>query len=465
LEEVIMVRLRYLLVLLSLAASAAETRADEKPDRRADADRLLRLHKALRAWLARDLPPDQLARNQDYADLTVAFGLARLGQAEASRALLRPAAERLGKLDEVHRCLAQAFVYRTEQALAGRPHTGPLPAEVFKPLDTPEKPTSAKLQRYMVNRMREYSRILEPQERVDPYASWTTRDDRLLTELTELQEVRDRAALEKRIRQMLDAAEKERRDLKTRLTVLAGVLPLAPRVSEPFTAELLGRVAPLLKEQQDAGGAAVLMRQPALLEESLALAGDINRADLAKDLAARAAGWLASRQKERQLDLAGGLPDQALSTLRKLGLRDEARRLLTGLTPLLPRGKELDALRSSYERRWPAALQSLLQLASGWLALGESSEATPVLDEARALLFPGRDVPAEGRLLPVEYTRLASSYAAAVGQFPPAERLERLEELFTRMEKIPDRLTTQTHYSRLHLMIAEVAVLAVARPD
>jgi cellulose synthase operon protein C len=455
-----------LLSCLSAAGGREGPLAEEQPGKRGDslkqqADHLARLHRTMHTWLARDLAPDQLAFNQDYADLIVAFGLARLGQTESCRALLRPATGRLDRKDEVHRTLSRAFGYRIEQLLEGQPHTGSLPAVVFRPITDLEARGEGKIQRYSVDRMRNFSRILEPQERVDPYLPWAARVDGLMGELAALQGMLDREVLEKRIRQWLEATQGE----KTRLSVLAGVLPLTTRVGEKFAVELLGQVVPLLQEQKDTTEFDVLVNQAALLERALALAADIKKPDLVKDLAGRAAIWLEARHKEARLDLAVGLADQALSTLSRMKMREEALRLLGRVNPLLPRGKDLEELRSRYGSRWSAAVRTLLNLASGWISLGKTDKATPVLNEARTLLFPPQGAPAKRRLAPVACARLACSYVAAVGRLPLAERSDRLAELFNKMEKLPDTFTTSKHFSLLHLMILEAAVLGFARSD
>jgi hypothetical protein len=47
----------------------------------------------------------------------------------------------------------------------------------------------------------------------------------------------------------------------------------------------------------------------------------------------------------------------------------------------------------------------------------------------------------------------------------PTEAKKRLEELFTKLAKVPDTYTTATHYSRYHLMILEAAVLGLTAGD
>src|SRR5437764_13522882 len=59
-----------------------------------------------------------------------------------------------------------------------------------------------KLAKYVVDRMREQSRIMEPQEKPDPYADWTKHGDAMKKELAELHTIRDPNKLADRIRKL-----------------------------------------------------------------------------------------------------------------------------------------------------------------------------------------------------------------------------------------------------------------------
>src|SRR5205814_1676635 len=77
-----------------------------------------------------------LQQTASYIDLLFAFGFARLGEAGAARALVRQAAAALeASGSEAHTFLSAAFRYRIDQVLAGKPHTGPLPAALSDQLD------------------------------------------------------------------------------------------------------------------------------------------------------------------------------------------------------------------------------------------------------------------------------------------------------------------------------------------
>ena len=105
-------------------------------------DWLLRLPELVRRWVHRvnrnglDAKPED---TEGYASLILAYGLARLGEADECRTLLLRAKELLGHRDDVHGFLMEAFVYRIEQALAGKPPGGPLPPEYHEHLEAMER--------------------------------------------------------------------------------------------------------------------------------------------------------------------------------------------------------------------------------------------------------------------------------------------------------------------------------------
>jgi hypothetical protein len=133
-----------------------------------------------------------MGQTSAYFDLMFAFGYARLGNESGARELLAGASERLNssvpdrssvieqgkkkwvevvpRNDPAHQLLAKGFTYRIEQALAGMPHQGTLPADILSTLDEWEH--SRRIEQnhhhYIVERVRSESRILEL-TRVDPY--------------------------------------------------------------------------------------------------------------------------------------------------------------------------------------------------------------------------------------------------------------------------------------------------------
>src|SRR5262245_37343270 len=73
---------------------------DEKPAQTAETLRQLR--KPVQEWLERDIAEKTLRENRAYAGLILAFGLARAGDTDEAKKLLREAAVVLEKGDPAH---------------------------------------------------------------------------------------------------------------------------------------------------------------------------------------------------------------------------------------------------------------------------------------------------------------------------------------------------------------------------
>ena len=124
-------------------------------------------------------------------------------------------------------------------------------------------------------------------------------------------------------------------------------------------------------------------------------------------------------------------------------------------------GGDLAAERRRRPQAWPLTLRRLLTLAGGWFYVGRDGPAADVLDEARRLLFAPAPPVEQQR----QQTELACAYAAALGQAPVRPALDRVEELFRRLQGVGDNYVTNTHYSLSRLRLVEAAVRAVVNDD
>jgi hypothetical protein len=132
--------------------------------------------------------------------------------------------------------------------------------------------------------------------------------------------------------------------------------------------------------------------------------------------------------------------------------------VLRGATPA-----ELKKKHASKPEAWGAVLQTLLNLAAGWLTFGRHEKAAPILDEARNELLN----PSAVKLGAKEYTELARAYVTALGQGPSETGLARITELFRKMDdkKLTNTWTTAQYYSRFHLNLVEDTVRAIVSDD
>ncbi|MBA4066609.1 MAG: hypothetical protein C0501_23475 [Isosphaera sp.] len=460
-------------------------------------DKAGELHAEVRRWVERSARAqaqggDHLLRNLPYVDLLFAYALARLQEGTRAGALVEDARRELEKpvpaawQDPRHfeavvaavtqNFLFKAYKYRVDQVLAGLPRTGPLAAELVAELEdirakgkaggTNNPFTRAE---YVINRLREQSRVIEPQERLDPYALFTRTQDALRKELSDLHAVRDPARLADRVRRLYRQGAGGGAPREVQQEVLHETLLLAPRAGEGFAVELLQYVPAALAGGPGPGPAEspyATRRLGELLERALFLAGHFDRGDLVKGLVDEFAGLVAARPEEARFNLINVVAGQCLRSLKKLGLRDEIDRLLTRLHAEVLRGATPAELRRRHAARpeaWGAALQTLLNLAAGWLTFGLQDRAAPILDEARTELLGS----GAAKFQPKDYTPLARAYVAALGQGPSESGLARITELFRKMDekKINNNWTTAQYYSRYHLNLVEEVVRAVVSDD
>lgn len=471
-------------------------------------EKVLDLHGAARRW------SDGVAVNKPYVDLLFAFALAKLGEATAATTLLDQAGKVLvtpepadwgshAKFDDTVRSLAnnllfRGFKYRVERALRAEPTGGPLPPDVLATADALEargnelaarakaKPQAGgpsqtdpppKRARYVFNRMRQDSHVLEPDEQRDPYAVFTAEQlDPMHRAVLDLGAVRDPAALAEKARRMYRQGHPGKPVEEVRFELLHEVMMLSPRAGEAFSVELLAAVPAVLKSPAAAGGKppdsdGVLKKQGQLLERSLFVAAHFGRADTVRGLVGEFTALLRAKPEAARVKLINFAAGPSLRSLRKLGMRDEIDRLLTQIQSEVLRGATLAELRNRYSTgpiTWRSVLQTLLNLATGWLASGLDDHAAPILDAARAEVLRSLAVPPPTPPAPhKDVVELTRAYVAACGQARSGAGLARIAELFEKADPaaVPNSWTGNICYSRLHLMVVEEVVLALVNDD
>src|SRR5205807_6973924 len=127
---------------------------------------------------------------------------------------------------EVHTFLYNAFEFRVRQALEGRPHAGPLPQEQMEYLAHMDR-----MPRYVIDRLRQHSYILEPNSRVDPYRVWVPRSE-LDKALAELADVHDKKEIIERVTRLLKGLGKKQKEQEDRARILNAGLNEDTRVSD-----------------------------------------------------------------------------------------------------------------------------------------------------------------------------------------------------------------------------------------
>jgi hypothetical protein len=454
-------------------------------------DRVCELHFAVRKWLddsAVAQKNEHLRANFPYVDLMFAFGLATLGEHRLANKLVEdarkvmegpvpeegnPQAQQAITAAVVRNFLFKALRYRIEQALAGKVLSGPLSAELLAdrealatkagsgPVNNPYK-----LAAFVIDNFRETSRIAEPSERVDPYASWTKHGDVMKKELAELHLVREPAVLAERIRKLYRDGVPGKPLKEVQFHVLYEGLPLAARVNEALVLELLAHVPAALNSGTGAATEANLPKKQAeLLERALILAVHFNREDLVKNLVDTFTALVHSKPESARYALIDVVARSCVRTLKLIGWTTEIDRFLTTLYGEVLGGASAAELLKKHAfnpEAWAAVLRTLLNLAGAWLQLGLTERANPIVEDARGELL---NTSSALSLQPKDYTELARAYVTALGQENPERCLTRTIELFKCMSpaKITNTWTTAQHYSRFHLLLVEDAVLAVCR--
>lgn len=454
---------------------------------RVDSDRLRSVREwiddvrtRIRSWYGEQVKLD-LSRDPTaaYIDLFFAFGLARLGEASAARALVKHSEVILEEVGDdtrdAHLVLLQALTWRVEQLLSGRPHAGPLPPEVLdylaqmhtetSPLPRTNEYNKRRTGPYAVERFREQSRIMEPLEKFDPYRHTRREgyDHELVRDAAKLPDLRDPASLAIRINQLLRPTEGVP---ELRLRVLAECVPLSGRLTVEAAGALLDRSAQTLASANPTTDGPALEMRLRLIERSLFFAAHFDRSDVVTLLVDHLVRLFESDAATIALESSGFAMGQTLRSLRKLGLRDETMGILERLETALLRGQTIEALSLRPPRNWPALVQTQLHVAAGWIYFDTPGRAMPTLEAARHLLFASDQTPGN-QILRAQYVQILCNLIAAFGYLPPAEARSRIADLFAeeKLARLPNTFTTSSFYSRFHLNVAEAVVLTLSGED
>jgi hypothetical protein len=316
--------------------------------------------------------------------------------------------------------------------------------------------------RYVVDRMRFLSRILEPDQQINPYRRTLTRiDGDHAAVLAQLPDMIDGKEVVAQIRELLRKPPPKSGGPEGRMQILRAGLDQAPRIGEEFARELLVLVAAAFDAASHGDAIGSTMARAGLLEKALFAAAHFNRVEFLPPLIERFQALLESQRGGRTLEEIESLAGQCLRGLRKLGMREEIGRLLGLMADVILQGKPLDSLGERSDK--PAALSALLHVAGGWLYFGQMARAEPVLKAARNALFSEELRGKTGNV--VQLTNLACAYAAALGQAPVEMAQKRLEEIFAKLDGVRDAFLSKHHYSQTQVRVVEAVVLAAVSDD
>jgi hypothetical protein len=374
------------------------------------------------------------ALTRAYVSFEFAWGFARLGLSERARRLRDDALSALDLQHPAHAYLTRAYGVRIDQALEGVSPETPLPAEISGLLVGLEP-----FARFKVDKLRQASTILEPQERLDVYATFTRsaatgRGEELgaLRGLAKLEDLQ--SALEERA---VAAADRSLTD-EARVRVLDGLLDFLPQLPESQALQLLQRLV------QVADSLPAKLKLP-VLEDALKVAGHFGRAPVVRQLVLMLSSLIKELGPEGVLELGSTLV-AGVRSLRRVGLRDEAAEVLARASSVL-KGED------------PRTLQARLALASGFAYLGNAKLAHPLLEEAQARLSREAGLGMPDRL------RLTRAAARALGHSALEVALPGLARLAQQLPWITDSLTTNEYFCLSLIDFADALVLGHVGED
>ncbi|MBX9627541.1 MAG: hypothetical protein K2X82_27315 [Gemmataceae bacterium] len=458
---------------------------------RAVRDKCLSLHRAARAWA------EPAPANLPYVDLLFAYAFARLGESQPARELVEQARRVLDKpppatatdpktwadhkqREAITAVAAAGFLYaglaaRVEQALAGKPAGGPLPADLQARLAALGQQAKVaypaggsgnpfQLAEYVVSRFRQDSDILDAEEKREAYAVISaSTGDKFSKEVHGLPGIKEPARLAARARQLYRDGFEGHTLPEVRFQVVHAALPLAPRAGEAFALELIDLLPAVLPNPGLPDVRTTTEKQGEVIERALVVAANYGRGEAVQKVVDQLTQLLRAKPEAGRFTLVNVVAGRTLRTLRKLGMRDEIDGLLTRIRTEVLGGDDLPALRRRKPEEWAAALQTLLTLAGGWLAFGLDDRAAPILDAARDDLLGAK----RPKLAPKDYTQLARATVAALGQGKADAALPRIAELFARMDPaaVDDKWTGNGVYSKLRMGLVEEVVLALVSDD
>ena len=400
----------------------------------ADRDRVVdfvdRLRESWRADDRRRFPQEvDPAITGAYLDFLFAYAMARVGQDQQARTMAQAASAVLPGDDAVHIVLAAMYQERVSQAIQGLPHHTPLPPGLVTRADALET-----YERYRVDRLREWSAILEPVRRVDAFVELCQRDpDRAPSELVvqaeSLRQIEDPAALAPRLEAFALGGDRADADeLALRATT---ALELAPRVGERAAVSLVERLVPTLVRLEPEA------RAPCV-ERALYVAGHFGDTALARSLLA---GLRAELEATADAPYATLVPAvcAAVRVLRRLGLTAE----------LAPLADHL-ALRAA---RHPHPVVAA-QLAQALGYVGRTDTAHAVVASALDAIDAG--------IADLKVQRdLVRATALALHELGPERALPGLDRIAARLAVSSDHFMTRSHFSLVAINLVESIVFGL----
>ncbi|WP_157369587.1 hypothetical protein [Zavarzinella formosa] len=380
-----------------------------------------------------------------YVDLLIGWGLTRLSESLRGEAVIKQADEGFPVADPVHGLIREAFEHRLRNLRDGRSARLPLPPEWHA-----RREQLPGMERYFADKFFESSRVLQPNPPPSAYLEAVFQKARQTGPTTFTLNRLNTAALNERLPDILQR-EVSQRGATVELARLAGDALRRVTELQPETIETLFG---LLPTALDATRSAPV-EWAGLIEHGLAAASYADRPDLARLFVQE---LLSPAKAPAGPDLPEAMTSQAFRSLRRMGLKTEADRVLHHLAGNVTQGMSYSKLRKTRPMEWPGLLRTMLHVAAGWYYAGRDEQAYAVLEEAKTDLY-------DAETTPVNRTRLAMAYVQTLGQAPFRVALGRLDEMFQRLSGLHVRGTANRYFCLPALQLVEAGVRAVVADD
>jgi hypothetical protein len=412
-----------------------------------DAAWMLRLHGIVQEWLA-PLDAQQTVGVRGpltavYAGLMFAFGLARIGARSESEQLLDSTIRTLASpgIGEVHAFLIEAISYRIRQSQEGRPHAGPLPQVQIDYLEHMDK-----MPRYMVDRVRQVFRIVEPERGVDPYGHLCdpTPLEREIRRLKGAQEVAEVVRVTEELLSQTPRKTQER--FRQRCRVLETALRMAPQVGPDFLRSVVAGTIEAARDPRVGADPVEVWSWSRLLREGALMAARFDdRTGLQGAL--NVLGTLLQSLHNKHIFPLLPLPYDENIPAQVLPL------LFEGVERLL-----VEVVNWDHQGHVTNPVEASLQVFVAAIGhrRGRIRESEAVLDAALTMLEPSCKWPFQERI------SLACAYAQALRWISPNEARRRLEELPAHCGAIADTYTTNHFFSLGRMQVVEAMVFTAA---
>lgn len=439
------------------------------------------LAESVRAWTEQGLAtakPDYDRRNTlALIDLSFSWAFARLQETEASKRLESQADARLRQPDDRTNAssfaafqslgmswIREAFGTRIAQARNAEADRMPLPTSLqerfrlLAPPATSERSTLSQADHFGLARLRTESSILEPVERIEPYDSVLQYDTELKTALVRLGTSTDPDMLARETDRLIKPRRTDPSRREELFRILHRTIPLSPRVGERFAEELIALVPQALPTDPLTIDRAERIGE--LFDRAIRIAAYFDRTatlqSLLSDFAKVVRNAAMPDIRARLIDSFGITP--LLSVRSPALILPFLESVQTALFQGLPLERAVVIFAGKAPSAWVDFLKATMVIAVGW-------ESARQLDRSGQLLtLVEKELTAPStKIESLSFAKLMGMYIRACGVSRPDVGLSRVEVLIRSVPptRLANAYSTNTLYSRLHLLVAEAVCLAV----